>query len=129
MKTVSIAKGFPRQNVAGLLNALEKEFVPIVRNALEDSQFTSWKEAEYRVDFKEDMLQVNGVMCYLTIKLADNTFIDDLKIVIARLEEFTTFEREPYRYLDYGWSLGDGDDGQAVFFEQGKLCIWLRGWK
>lgn len=29
----------------------------------------------------------------------------------------------------YTFTMGDGDDGGAVYIRNGKLCVWVRGWR
>jgi hypothetical protein len=68
-------------------------------------------------------------MCNVTVTPNNGADIDVLKLIVERLEEFTTYQESPFRHANKWWLLGDGDDGGAVYFWDGSFRIWLRGWK
>jgi hypothetical protein len=46
---------------------------------------------------------------------------------MKELDAFCTWEIAPFQYGDLGYTIGDGDDSNAVAFKDGMFIVWLRG--
>jgi hypothetical protein len=54
--------------------------------------------------------------------------VDLEKIMSVLTDTFAEFEEIPAAIDGRFWTIGDGDDSLAVFFQDGAFCIWVRGW-
>lgn len=114
--------------VTKMQNELAQYFIPMVREEL--ARVVGNFTAEFEVDFIERMTQVNGIRFEMVIEPTGKTFtVDFLKVVMALDALCQTDSNENYELDGYKFLLGDGDDSQAVWFENGAFHIWLRGWK
>jgi hypothetical protein len=116
------------------LTPLEKKFIPIVQNVVGTVVTTVDAAGPLSQDFECTFGVVmtewsaHFIMCKVTVTPKDETTIDALKTILARLEKFATYDDMPWRHANKWWLIGDGDDANAVYFEKGSFCIWLRGW-
>lgn len=83
---------------------------------------------EYHVRFIDNTSPHGMHMYHLEVRLHGRLQADEMtNIAAAVLNTFASFEGG---YIDLDgrtYNLGDGDDTQAVFFNNGVLSIWLRG--
>jgi hypothetical protein len=107
----------------------EQHFIPQVCKLLE------WEGKQHGItlEFIEAMPQVNGLRYEMQIPL-DGLDVYDLRTVCNNLKCLTSWEPEDEEFSafdmhGYAMSMGDGDDSNAVYMRNGKLCVWVRGWR
>jgi hypothetical protein len=124
-KVIDISKEMKRylDMLPGMADKLREHYTPIVRRRC------SAHRIETTVEFVEAMPAVGGLMFAFVVHMAPHMLASDLADLCMALDYFTGWEDEGFEYEGYNWRLGDGDDTQAVYLHNGKLCIWARGWK
>src|SRR5579872_789938 len=109
------------------IEQLRSIFVPAVENVMPKQKGKNSIKCD--VVFVEMMPVTKGIRYTLTVELIGNFLFDDLANIQQALDQFCSYEESSVKIGKYNFALGDGYDGQAVFFENGKYGIWLRGWE
>lgn len=129
MKTVSIAK--PAQTIEQVLHDRFQSHVTSMVGAYVRGRV----DLETRVRFIEFMGDNNVVgdlftsMFYFIVTIPGAVDVSTVLAVAKGCDAFCTDDSAKERVGDYEYTLGDGDDGGAVQFENGQFRIWLRGRK
>jgi hypothetical protein len=91
-------------------------------------------ESEVTIEYEVEKVSENPItgmlMYHFCIQFRGGSlWLHELAELRKRLEVFCNYEGNEH-VLDDGrtYRLGDGDDEQAVFFQDGKFKIWLRSW-
>lgn len=131
------------------LNALCDQFLPIVVRELGHCirNMNSYREIrgdkppklriEGSVEFESDSPM--ATVCLLMLELAapmgqpkPSLSTQELKDFMFALDHYCGYEPVEGDEIEVGgkiWCLGDGDDGGAIGFRDGKFWIWLRHFK
>ena len=132
MKTVDIGKEMKRHldMLPGMIDKCHKYFVPQVQDLTGMAHMTE----RFQIEFIEAMSEVCGLRFEMQIDL-NGLDLYDLKTLLHKIEALCRWEplHDPdmcgFTLNGYTFTMGDGDDYQAVYMRNGKLCVWVRAWK
>lgn len=107
--------------------ALKEQFIPQVKARCEGLGL----DLVYGVKFIEHRSEVDLMLYHLTItpvSISQDPTLTEIAALCKALEPFTCSDEAPFAFGGRDWRLGDGDDTLATFMNDGRFCIWLRGW-
>lgn len=127
MKTIQLAGH--HLMLPDMIEKCNEHFVPQVQ------KLTGGRRAveHFTIEFMEEMKQVNGLRFEMQIDI-EGMLAYDLKQMLQRLDALCSWEpRTPvecgFTLNGYTFTVGDGDDTNAVYIRNGKVCVWVRAWK
>ena len=132
MKVIDIGNEMKRHldMLPGMIDKCHEHFVPQVAQLIGTPIY---EPARFVIEFIEAMPQVSGLRFEMQINV-DGLDIFELSELLNNLKALTSWEPETegmcgFTLNGFAFTMGDGDDGQAVYMRNGKLCVWVRAWK
>lgn len=121
-------------NPYGLIPKLLQAFEPSVRKIVGPLVEGGWVhpdlgapiEARYGVKYVENLNTC--AMFHFIVELLGRVEVDVLNTIGDELQRCLGANEDPPIKIVLPFTLGDGDDSLAVWYEAGAFHIWLRGW-